>query len=226
MESEPQASSGGRQRWWLLCDFSFGWVLQVPSCAWPRSIPLEQICPCMQVLGMWARATPGVWFLHPCILPLKLMLPFAARSLAGCSSPGWGWEQVLGDLELGSWVRWAVPPGPAYQSNTNRVLRQEPDCIKNVKINEILLGNLLLCEHPQLFKGYKLLCSQIYIFYIYKYIYLYEPCIYVHIHVPNTWITEIIYTNCWALRRLLAVTGTGGACCHAGFMVLINNEHW
>lgn len=119
MESEPQASSGGQQPWWLLCDFSFGWVLQVPSCAWPRSIPLEQICPCMQALGMWARATPGVWFLRPCILPLKLMLPFAARSLAGCSSPGWGWEQVLGDLELGSWVRWAVPPGPAYQSNTN-----------------------------------------------------------------------------------------------------------
>lgn len=119
MESEPQASSGGRQPWWLPCDFSFGWVLQVPSCAWLRSIPLEQIRPCMQALGMWARATPGVWFLHPCILPLKLMLPFAARSLAGCSSPGWGREQVLGDLELGSWVRWAVPPGPAYQSNTN-----------------------------------------------------------------------------------------------------------
>lgn len=125
MESEPQASSGGRQPGWLRCDFSFGWVLQVPSCAWPRSIPLEQICPCTQALGMWARATLGVWFFHPCILPLKLMLPFTTRSLAGRSNPGWGREQALGDLELGSWVRWAVPPwparlpGPAYQINTN-----------------------------------------------------------------------------------------------------------
>lgn len=60
-----------------------------------------------------------------CVIPLSLHpslktdAAFCSKKPCRPSSPGWGREQVLGDLELGSWVRWAVPPGPAYQSNTN-----------------------------------------------------------------------------------------------------------
>lgn len=65
-----------------------------------REHPFGADLPCTQALGMWARAALGVWFLHPCVLPLKLMLLFAARSLAGCSNSAWGREQAL---ETWSW---------------------------------------------------------------------------------------------------------------------------
>lgn len=55
--------------------------------------------------------------------------------------------------------------------------------------------------------------------------YIYMPCIY--IHMPNTRITGTIYTPCWASnRRPLTVKGTGGACYHAGFILLINNNKY
>lgn len=63
------------------------WVLEAPSCACPRSIPLEQLCPafpCTQALGMWARATLCVLrarLLHPSILPLKLLLLLQQEAL-------------------------------------------------------------------------------------------------------------------------------------------------
>lgn len=118
----------------LGCDFSVGWVLEIPSCAWPGSVLLGRVslpfC-CRWAHGTWARAVLlwavkslvlMLWLFRTRVLPVKLMPLFAARSCAGPSDHPWGREQAMGDVEVvSSWgcgrtERWsaAVMSLPAF----------------------------------------------------------------------------------------------------------------